>query len=503
MKFFEPTEKRNTVAAYVFLVALFCVLCVIIGINIKLFPKLLSYLYNVVKPVLYGFIIAFLMRPIVRLIETRVLGNRKEKKAGFRHLLSVVLAYVIVIALIFLFCVTAIPQLVDSYDGFEKQFLEYVDIFRNKTAELVNSTSRGESIYLYTEQVPELKKDIMDGIFATTLRDFCGTQYNAKSTSIILEVRNIFDDTLTAISEMISSSLPTLFSSAVTVVTETMNWLIGVFISLYLLLGERTHIKRISFVLKAWLSKKAYTRVVWLADKAKNIFRDYITVRLFDGFITGILMYICLFIFQVDYRIFLAVIMGFASFFPFIGPIVGISFGTVLMLFVDFRSAITYLIISVVLNLLDSRYVEPLLNSGRDEYTLPAIWVFSAIVIMGGFFGVIGILIGIPLFAFIYSIIKDLCEKKLTAVEMPTDTREYFDVSVSLGKKECAEKSGITDDALDMLAYYDERREIEQENADTAKEALNKLTGVFKRKKDKKQRKLDKSKKREDENKEG
>lgn len=482
MKFFEPNEKRNTVAVYVFLVALFSVFCVIIGINIRLLPKLAAFLYEIIKPILYGFIIAFLMHPIVRFIETKVLGNRKEKKAGVRHLLSVIIAYVVVIALIFLFCVTAIPQIIENYDIFEKQFWDYIDIFRNKTAELVNSTSRGESIYLYTDIPPEMREGISDDLFSITLRGFDGTQYSAKSTSIILEVRDIFDDTLTAIGEMISSSLPTLFSSAVTVLTETKNILIGIFVSLYFLLGERKHIKRISFVLKAWLPKKAYTRVVWLANKAKNIFRDYITVRILDGFIIGLLMYICLFIFQVDYRIFLAVLMGVASFFPFIGPIIGISAGTLLMLFVDFKSALVYLIISVVLNLLDSRYVEPVLNSGRDEYTLPAIWVFAAIVIMGGFFGVVGILIGIPLFAFIYSIIKDLCEKKLAEAKLSTDTRDYFGIEAAKGKNAGNETA---DDALDMRTYYDERRETEIENADTAKEALSKLTGVFKRKKEK------------------
>ncbi len=485
MKFFEPNRKRTTIAVYAFLVALFCVLCVMIGINIKSIFKFLGFLFDVVKPIIYGFVIAFLFHPLVGFIETQVLGNRREKRAGFRHFLSVMLAYIVVFALIVLFCATVIPQILDNYDGLEKQFWEYIEVFRNKTAEFVNSTSSSESIYLYVDTSAEYRKELSDNLFAITLRNFDGVQYAAKSTSIILEIRDIFDGVVTAVGELISSSLPNLFNSAVTVVNETKNIIIGIFISLYFLLGERKHMKRIGFVLKAWLPKKIYKTIVWLLGKAKNIFRNYIVVRLLDGVVIGILMYVCLFILRVgEYRVFLSVLIGVASFFPFVGAIFGIFAGTVLMLFVDVQSAFIYLIVSVVLNLLDSRYIEPLLNSGRNEYALPAIWVFAAIVIMGGFFGVVGILIGIPLFAFIYSIVKELCEKKLIKAGLSADTRDYFAI-----ERSDSVKSDIPDDALDMRTYYDEKREAEQENADTAKKAVSKLAGVFKRKKDKKSRK--------------
>ncbi len=482
MKFFEPTEKRNTVAAYTFLVALFCVICITIGVNIKIFPKLFSYLYEIAKPIIYGFIIAFLLHPIVRVIETKVLGNRKEKKAGFRRFLSVVITYVIVLALIFLFCVTAIPEIVNNYSLFEQGFWNYIDTFRNNAVEVVNSLSGSESIYLYTDIPEGLRDDVTDDLFSVTLRDFDGTVYTARSTSLILQVRDIFDDTLTTIGNMISASFPTLFNSVGMVVTEAKNLIIGIFISLYFLLGERKHIKRIDYVFKAWLPKKAYTRIVWLVKKAKNIFRDYIIVRLIDGVIVGALMYICLFIFQVDYRIFLSVLMGVASFFPFIGPIIGIAAGTFLLLFVDFKYALIFLIISVVVKLFDSRYVETVLNEGRDEYTLPAFWVFTAIVVMSGFFGVVGVLIGIPLFAFIYSVVKELCEKRLAKAGLAVDTLDYFAVEKAKGKKV---EDKEPNDALDMRTYYDERREIDQENADTAKQAISKVANFFKKHKEK------------------
>ncbi len=427
MKFFEPNQKRTTVAVYVFLVALFCVICVIIGANIGVVAGALSFVYEVVKPIIYGFVIAFLMHPIVRFIETKILGNRKEKKIGFRHFLSVILAYVIVLALIFLFCVTAIPQIVNNYGIFVDKFVSSVDDLRNKTAELINSTSNAESIYLYREIDPALAMDVTEDLFTVTLRNFDASTLSASSSSVIVEVRRIFDDALNAIGEMISSSLPNLFSSAVTVITETKNMIIGLFLSLYFLLGERKHIKRISYVLKAWFPKKIYTVFVWLAEKSKNIFRDYITVRLLDGIIIGMLMFICLFIFKTPFAVLLAVFVGIASFFPFIGPMIGIVFGTLILLLIEAKYALLFLIVSVVLNLLDSRYIEPILNAGRGEHTLPAVWVFAAIIIMGGFFGVVGVLIGIPFFALLHSIIGELSKKRLEAKGISSQTIDYFE----------------------------------------------------------------------------
>ena len=78
MRFFEPNEKRTTIAVYVFLVALFGVFCVILGINIGVVPKLFSFIFEIIKPILYGFIIAFALHPMVNFAETKVFAKWKE-----------------------------------------------------------------------------------------------------------------------------------------------------------------------------------------------------------------------------------------------------------------------------------------------------------------------------------------------------------------------------------------------------------------------------------------
>ena len=241
MKFFEPNEIRNTVAVYVFLVALFCVFCVIIGINVSVFPKVADFLFEVIKPIIYGFVIAFLLHPLVRFTETKILGNRKEKKIGFRHFLSVVLVYLVVLALIILFCATVIPEIISNYDKFTGKLDQYIEGVQHRTAELVTSLT-GESVYVYYGIEPGLRVDPTSRLFSTTLRNLDGYQLVVNSGAGAQVVKNAFDAILASIGEMITNSLPKLFESAVTIITETKNLIIGIFLSLYLLDRQMNYI---------------------------------------------------------------------------------------------------------------------------------------------------------------------------------------------------------------------------------------------------------------------
>ncbi|MBE6537776.1 MAG: AI-2E family transporter [Ruminococcaceae bacterium] len=486
MKFFEPNEKRNTVALYVFLVALFCVFCVIIGINISVVPKIADFIFEVVKPIIYGFVIAFLLHPLVRFTETKILGNRKEKKIGFRHFLSVVIVYVVVIALITLFCMTVIPEIISNYDKFSSKFMQYVESFQHRTAELVTSLT-GESVYVYYDVMPDLRKDAAEQLFAISLRNPEGYNLVVNSGAGAQIVKNAFDGILASLGEMINNSLPNIFSSALTIITETKNLIIGIFLSLYLLIGEKKHIERIQYICKVWLPERAYKNLCWIVRKSKSIFRDYIVVRLLDGMIIGILMFICLFIFQTPYAVLLAVVMGVSSFFPFIGPIIGIGAGTFILLLVDVRYALLYLVISVLINILDSRYIEPFLNAGRQD-NLPAIWVFSAIIVMGGFFGIVGILIGIPFVALVYSIFKALCEKKLREKGLSDRTQAYFEnaaVETSDADYNIEEGTNMSTylvEKRDDAQVYNEMKDKLSKKTDKAKRVYSKLKSLFKRK---------------------
>ena len=476
MKFFEPNEKRNTIAVYVFLVAMFCVLCVIAGVNVSLLPKFGAFALSVLKPIIYGFVIAFTVHPLVRFTEKRILGNTKKKKAMVRHPLSVAIVYVVLITLIFLFCTNVIPEIARNYGMFKAKLESYFDGFQSKTAELLDTA--GSSVYIYSDIDPQLRKDLCDDFLSFTIHSYNGIPRVAMPNSGALAVREAVNSILSPLLQTVTGALPSLFAS---VLTETKNLVIGIFISIYFLLGKDKHISRINYIAKVWLPEKVYRYTVWVVNKGKNIFRDYVVVRLLDGLVIGIIMFICLFMFGTPYAILLAVIMGICSFFPFIGPIIGICTGTLILFLLDIRFALLYLIISVLLNLLDTKYVEPFLNAGRQD-RLPSFWVFTAIVVMGGFFGIVGVLIGIPVAAFIYAVLKALCERELRKKGLPDKTQAYLATTAEV---EQANTPNI-EAGTDMASYFADTRDDAQ-NFIVMKDDLmrkkSKILGLFKRKK--------------------
>ncbi len=468
MKFFEPNDKRTTVSVYIFLVALFCIFCVILGINIHFVPRFFGYIMNILRPIIYGLILAFVLHPLVKITEEKLLRKRKEKRLGFKRVLSVIIVYATLISLVALFCVTAIPDIAANYDSFILMFSDSVEIFQGKIAEVFNLLPGADSTYAYYNVIPDLRNSVTENIFSDTLRNVGGFEIISKSTTQN-EVKEIFGQLAESLRKWITDSLPSFFSSAMAIITGAKNVLVAIVFSIYFLIGEEFLRSYITRILKVWIPNGMYSRLSWLFNKGKQIFHDYIVVRGLDCISVGILTYICLSIFRTPYALFLSAIIGFACFFPFIGPIVGVLLGALIITIVSFKYIIIYLAVTIGINILDSRYIEPLLSAGKQDM-LSAFWVFTSIIVMGGFFGLIGILIGIPLFAFIYAVIKELAEERLKKKGLPDNTFDWF---ASAPVPVMANNEEQTDDVQDIKEYYTEKQADDEEDYQKMKQQLN------------------------------
>ncbi len=487
MKFFEPNEKRTTVAVYVFLVALFGVLCVILGVNIGVIFRLFGFIFNVIKPILYGFIFAFILHPLVEIMENTVFAGWKKPRAALKRSLSIVIVYVTVIFLIVMFCVTVIPEFISNYDTFASQLTGFAENVQNNIAETINRFPGADSSYVYHDKLPDFRSDISEDVFAFTLNDTSGFPIEAKPNRVLIQVREFFSGLIDAVTGRFS--LTGIFSSAMAVINSAKNIIIGIIISVYFLAGGKKLTDRISKTARAWLPHSAYRRIMWLTEKVNDIFRGYIMVRLADGFIIGFFTFFIFFIARVPNRLLLSVVMGVSSLFPFIGPVIGITFGALVVLILNINYLPIYLITTVVINILDSRYIEPLLNKDGQPTPLAAIWVFTAIIVMGGLFGVVGVVLGIPMVAFIYSMVKEVTEKHLKRRRLPVDTSAYFvgEVKYTPDTSDAEDGEEQYEAPPNMETYFAEKREEELETSRNMQEnvskKVNKLKSFFKRKK--------------------
>lgn len=427
MKFFEPTNKRTTIAVYVFLVALFSVFCVIVGINISVIPRAVSFVFSVLKPLIYGIIIAFMLDPLVCTIEFKFLVKWKNKPS-LKHILSVVIAYVLVLSFIAVFAVVVIPQLVADYDKFEVQFEVVASNVKNNIAEIVSMLPGRESLYAYYNIPAGMRVQPTDDVFAISLRNTEMIPISSRANETQQEIQEALTHAVEAANNFLRVSLPGIYDALKTLIEETKNVVMGLMVSVYFLLSSNYLLKNFGIFAKVWLPKRIYKNTSLVYDKVKNIFRDYIIVRLLDSIIMGILSFFALLIFRAPYPFFLSVIMALASLIPFIGAAIGIALGTVVMLIVAPQYAMFYLIVMLVIQIVDSRYIEKLLARGHPQHKLPAVWIFAGVIVMGGAFGIIGFLIGIPLSAFIYSLVKDFGERRLKHKSLPYQTYKWMEI---------------------------------------------------------------------------
>ena len=426
-KWFEPTEKCLTVSAYVFLVGVFYVLCVMVGLNIHRLPDIGRNLVSVMSPLIYGFLIAFVLSPGVSFIETRIFFKWREKRQRLKHILSIILTYVLVITLFVLAVVFLVPQVVNTYTEFFSQFTTNVTHMRNWIAGILEDMPGAEKsgAYVFHDVSSDFRMEITDHSLVDSLNTPSGVLLKGKNTTTQDEVQEMFDGVVQNIVSSVTKALPGVLSSALNVLLEAKNVLLGVIISVYFLVCKKSLLGTFNRLAHTWMPPKMYRRSAWLIVKAKGIFRDYIVVRLLDSFIVALITLVGLLIIRNPYALLVSVIIGMSALIPFIGPVLGIAVGALMMLVVGFEYAVGFAVIMVVVQMVDARFIEPMLNKGYSQHRLAGIWVFSAIILMSGLFGFLGLLFGIPLFAFVYSIAKDMCEKRLRRAGYPLETIEY------------------------------------------------------------------------------
>ena len=426
-KLFVHMENGPTISVYALIVGVFLVVCVVIGLNIHLVPVALEALLGVISPLLYGFLIAFMISPCVSFIEKKIFRRWRNKHLGIKHILSIALAYLLIGAILVVGAIFLVPQVISTYNELSAQLASNLVSLRNWIAGILENFPGAEKseAYIYYNVSSDYRMDVTDLVIAESLNTPYGALLKSKNTATQIEVQEMIDSIVQGITKAFKDALPGMLSSALNILNGAKNVLLGLIISVYFCVCKKSIIGNITKLARTWMPNRTYRLSAWLVTKAKGIFKDYIVVRVLDSLIVALITFIGLLIVRNPYALLLSVVIGVSALIPFIGPVIGIAVCTCIMFFVGIGYAIGFGAVMVGVQLLDDRIIEPLLNKGYSQHRLAGIWVFSAIVIMSGFFGLIGFLLGIPLFAFIYSVVKDWSEKRLRRAGLAIDTESY------------------------------------------------------------------------------
>ena len=337
------------------------------------FGDAISTLTGILMPFIYGAVIAYLLKPVCNTIESFLRRFIPEKMHGLVNVLSITLTILFGLLLIYALCMMIIPQLITSVTTL------YYTAQRN-LAKFVQWANHVEFI--------ENNQQIMDML---------NSAYATISTNI--------DD---LIKTRLLPSMQNILSGAavgvVNVVTWIKNFVIGLIVSVYLLASRKKFGQQGKMILYSLIKPRWADIILEEILYADKMFGGFINGKILDSAIIGVLCYIACLIFKFPSALLVSVIIGVTNVIPFFGPFIGAIPATLLILIQNPIKALWFVLFVLVLQQVDGNIIGPKILGNTTG--LSSFWVLFAILLFGGLWGFVGMIIGVPLFAVIYDVLK-------------------------------------------------------------------------------------------------
>jgi predicted PurR-regulated permease PerM len=202
-----------------------------------------------------------------------------------------------------------------------------------------------------------------------------------------------------------------------------LNIVLGLIISIYLLFDRERFFAQTKKLMAAILPRRANTLVTEIAQESHTIFQGFIVGKIIDSIIIGILCYIFMALLQFDFALLISVIVGVTNVVPYFGPFIGAIPGILILYIVEPKQALWFLIFIFLLQQFDGNILGPKILG--DSIGISAFWVVFSITLFSGIFGILGMFIGVPLFALLYSLVKRFTAFLLRRKGESTSTRDY------------------------------------------------------------------------------
>lgn len=381
-------KNYTTIAVYGFIVIALSIIFYSILSEVNLFRIQMSKYTSALQPFIIGFAMAYLFNFILEFIEKyfldfKLLNNSKRK---FKRIIGLLSTYAIIFLLLYLFLNFIFPQLVSSISGLVSNIDTYVTNISNFVEDISDKYYINEDYY-----------------------DFVIEKWNEFVNNIVQFATNL---------------IPILGNIVKGVFSSVWNIVLGIIISTYLLIDKERFIALGKKVTISIFSEKTSSRIIVLTKRADSIFGRFISGKILDSFIIGILTFVVLSITKMPYTTLVAFIIGVTNVIPFFGPFIGAVPGFFIILFVNPIKALWFLLIVVIIQQIDGNIIGPKILG--DSLGISAFWILFSLLVAGKIFGFIGLIIGVPLFVFIYSIIKDVVEERLKNRGLPINTDEYM-----------------------------------------------------------------------------
>ncbi len=384
----SPTERRDPP---LFLLALKLVaIGIILYVSLNHLDKIggaLQWLYSVFSPLLTGVLLAFVLNTpmcaLERLLSRIFAYFGKTPRKRLISTLALTLTFLIAILIIVLIGNTIIPQVIDSLTGIIQK--------------VQNNLPR------YIEMLTELERF---GVDTDSLAEWIS------SIDLNAIIQKITDNAM--------SIIGTVASSATSIVTWLFTAITAVVFAIYILANKKVLGEQLFKIGYAYGKKSMVDKAGEICAMTAKTFSQFISGQCLDACILGILCFITMTIFRFPYALAISALITVTAIIPYIGAFLGVAFGVLLMILDDPIRALLFVVLFIVVQQIDNHLIYPRVVG--NSVGLPAIWTFAAVIVGGGVFGVVGMVLFIPLFSVVYTLIRSNVHNRLTERGISVDS---------------------------------------------------------------------------------
>lgn len=379
-----------------FLTVAMCILFFFIVFRFKELRGYIGILMGILRPFAFGAVIAYLLTPVCNWFERHMAEAAKlqklpeEKAKKYKKLfggLSILLSLLLFCLVIYALIAMIVPQLLSSILILVDAMPGYIQKISIWTEDLV---ADNPVLLNYVEQY---STDILDAM------------QNFAKTHLLPNINNIISG--------VSTSLWTIVKVA-------KDLIIGLIVAVYLMNNRRMFSRQAKMVIHAMFPDRESQEpekeqiADWIlreADIINEYLGGFIKGKLLDSLIIGLICMAFTGIVEMPYAVLVSVVIGVTNIIPFFGPFIGAIPTAILILMVSPIQCVYFIIFILILQQFDGNILGPKILG--DTTHLNSFWVLFAILLFGGVFGVVGMVIGVPVFAFFYQLVKEWVHKRL------------------------------------------------------------------------------------------
>lgn len=345
--------------------------------NYELMLKILGSVTDVLKPVLLGAVIAFILNVPMSGIEKHFLKDPKNEKAKkamtkIRRPLAIVITFLLCLGVVALVCWLVIPALIKTVTQLTADLPVLADNFRR----LVDNNAA------LTEWLNKIDLDQQD---------------------IINKIGSWLKDGV-----VIMKTLDSTVSIATAIFSSVVNFVLGMFFAVYML-AQKEKLKRQSKqIASAFVSESIVSRICKVCRRTIEIFAKFLAGQTTEAVILGSLCCIGMSIFGFPNAVIISVLVACTALIPIVGAFIGTAVGFLLICASSFKQAVFFVIFMLILQQIEGNLIYPKVVGG--SVGLPALWTLFAVTVGGNMFGIIGMFMAVPVFSVVYCTLSEIVE---------------------------------------------------------------------------------------------